>query len=307
MATTLETENANKKAKKESPSEIIEGYQLEMIENLKKERRDNATTETDVGDDVDDDRFNILFLTVRALIDTNSEIWERCLPYMKEGPNGMLRFYRLGYPTIKAGKYRSSKNMELSTQLKAEGKDFAAFPCFPRILSNIVPFEKQTDRSLLNYDDCLIKISCLVKSVAYHSFSIFKDHLEDIQVSLGKIETWITESEDAANFINNKLGMNLVIPELGDVATAGVVYPSSICVKCFHRKDEHLRNRDDETDRFYCRNQGNRVTAGSFIDSNVTRKTVRATASVSVDASFNVSSEVDQKRFKYFMKYVESW
>jgi len=302
----MEVSVPSKKAKKESPSEIIEAYQLEMIEKLKKEGHGNATADTDTDGEVDDDRFNVLFSTVRALIGTNNEIWERCLPHKKEGPvKDTLRFYRLAYPTVKAVKGAPSTNMHFSTCLELEVEDFAAFPCLPSILSNIVPFEKDTNGSFTKYGDFMIKISYMAKSLAYHSFSILKDHLEDIQVALGKIETWITGSEDGKNFINRKFGSNLEIPELGDAATSDGRYfaSSSICVKCFQRKDEH----NTYYYPYSCPNQGNRAFGSFLLAYDVPLKTVPSTTLGSMDVSFlKVSSDADQELFTQFTELVQS-
>ena len=174
---------------------------------------DDVEEDKDEAEEMEDfdEKFHILLSTVRALTSTNNEIWERCQPYIDEqNSDGSLIFYRIGYNNVRASKSFKSNKMEFWTMSQLETKHFQPFSSLPETLSKILPVE--TNGTFLKYDDYLVKITWLAKPIAYQFLSIFKEHLENIQLDLGKIETWITEPRHSLQFINTQFGMDLDIP-----------------------------------------------------------------------------------------------
>mmetsp|Transcript_32444 Transcript_32444/g.79079 ORF Transcript_32444/g.79079 Transcript_32444/m.79079 type:complete len:327 (-) Transcript_32444:640-1620(-) len=292
--------------KERSSEEYVDRCRHDIIEKLKKvETKSRSATDIGDWDEVDEDdgdedydeKFHILLSTVRALMKTNNEIWERCQPYKREhNEEGSFRFYRTAYNAAKASKSSDGGDMEFFTLSQLETQDFPGFPRLPGTLSTIFPIE--TNGTFQQYDDYLAKITWLAKPIAYQFLSGFKAHLEDIHVALGKTETWITEPNHSLQFINEQFGMDLQAPELGVGSKGGE--RSAICVRCFRRRDEHQIQQGIR----FCRCPKGR--ASFFVGSKVTLKKVNVKPELgSMDVSFECSSESDQESLKCFMTFVQ--
>lgn len=212
----------------------VERCRYDIIKTLKAEKTKSQTQAKDTDDswnqvedsDVDDDddkedfdeKFHILLSTVRALVNTNNEIWERCQPYKtKHTKDGRPQFYRSGFMNVRAYKRHESCEMEFSTISQLGKKLFPCFSRLPETLSKIFPVE--TSGTFRHYDDYLVKITWLAKPIAYQFLLIFKEHLETIQLELGNIETWITEPTHSLQFINTQFGTDLDWEDQGSKCT----------------------------------------------------------------------------------------
>ena len=130
-----------KDTKEETSSEIIKRHQDEAIENLRKGRKIESEVDGGCDDEdiINDRRFDILFTAVRVLIDTNNEIYERCKQYCKKmTTDGEIRFYRIGYFTVKVWKDDDEKKeMNVGSTLEVELEDFKNFTCLPSELNDL--------------------------------------------------------------------------------------------------------------------------------------------------------------------------
>ena len=302
-----------KNTKMETPSEIIKRHQDEAIEQLRKEKKTETSGDDGCYDDEDDNdqQFDVMFSTVRALIGTNNEIWERCTPYYRKldtsyGVGGnktdLIRFYRVGYFTVDVHKSWYHQDMTFTTSSKLEVRNFKPFPSLPTVLTNIFSFGEAQDLDGIfsNYEKYLTKITYSEKRLAFQFLSTFKKHLEDVHVALGEIEAWITEPLHTLDFINTQFreGQDLVIPKLEDIPTKDCrgADEHSICKRCFYPCGEHTKKRAAKY--YYCCPNNGR--SAQISDCSVKQlKTVPF-------MKFNVSLATDQDRLKRFMAFTES-
>lgn len=306
-----------KDTKEETSSEIIKRHQDEAIENLRKGRK----TESEVDGGCDDRRFDILFTAVRVLIDTNNEIYERCKQYCKKiTTDGEIRFYRIGYFTVKVWKDDDEKKeMNVGSTLEVELEDFKNFTCLPSELNDLgFKAADDVDSILDGYEKYFRTITFFTKPLAFQYLMIFKKHLQDVQAALGNIETWITEPYRNLDFINEQFGTNLDLPGLQDISDGAVLDPpsgkeDSICLYCFDRRCYHVRKKvgggwegssNPSQHINYCPgdlNFGRFTYYGEFFCTGVPKnlKTLPATGTINME--FNISQATDQDRLKSFM------
>lgn len=96
--------------KNEKSAEFVARCQQDTVEDLKKNDGDSS------GDgDEEEIEFDIALSRVRAMIEINNEIWQRCQPnYVKKEGSTSLRFYRVGYSAVDVFK-ESDRHVYLST------------------------------------------------------------------------------------------------------------------------------------------------------------------------------------------------
>jgi hypothetical protein len=96
--------------KNEKSAEFVARCQQDTVEDLKRNDGDSSGN----GDE-EEIQFDIALSRVRAMIETNNEIWQRCQPncVKKEGSTS-LRIYRVGYFAVDVFK-ESDRHVYLST------------------------------------------------------------------------------------------------------------------------------------------------------------------------------------------------
>ena len=147
-----------------------------------------------------------LILSIKGILATNKEIWERCKRSKeKHVEAGTMRFQRVAYDSVKVESNINLSSMEkemrfsaiIGVSIKAAGKP----PPFSGIISKFINFDTKEDegfpdfgllfeRSLLLHDDLLPLF--LFK---------FREHLEKVQVYLGGIDSWLMEATTLHNFL----------------------------------------------------------------------------------------------------------
>jgi len=162
-----------------------------------------------------------LLKTTQALVTSNNEIWNRCKANLKNhqteqfnqlSEKPKLIFQHVGFTVVKAlsrmdGNGRSLAPLEFQYQCIEQTKAFSV-PCFPLPLRTVVIPSLDKD-GMLNYVEYLKRSFILDKSIMHPFLSIFMDHLEQFQVFLGNVESWLKENTQNVTFIEAIFNVNL--------------------------------------------------------------------------------------------------
>ena len=276
---------------KASPSAFMAKSQEALIKKLKK-----AAKLLDDEDDIDR-----LVASVRALIDTNSEIWERCLPSktQKEETVKELKFYRSGYSAVEVATRNSQVEFEASASL--ETNTFLDFPIVPEILTEVFPFDDT--KVFPDYIQYLERSSWLQESISIPFLTILKEHQKDVQVALGEIESWLVAPAHALQFIKQQFKKNIDLDEfLGGVPEAQDTCMSAVCVRCFEPKNLHRARISGYGGALCCKSL---ETAMYFEAPKVELKS-SPNFNGEVNITFPISTEGEQAKLQKFIEFVDA-
>lgn len=208
-----------------------------------------------------------LLQSVRALIDLNLTIWERCCEQQSGTLEhaGRFSFSRVTFSKIKTRSNKAYTHFQFET--KVESKDFGTPPGLPQALANLMGLPMNTSRSLHgdlpapprisfpDYSAYLDRLTLLRDDVMLTCLLNFKHHLEEIHVFLGEIDGWIMESTRQADFLEDIFDgiSDIPIPSLeemiipcskngGDSKCCKIPHPNdSRCLRCHKPFGDHPR------------------------------------------------------------------
>jgi len=159
-----------------------------------------------------------LIKTTQALVTSNNEIWDRCkanfskhenkqFNHLSEKPN--LIFQRVGFSVVNALSRTDGYGRSLAflSQCVQKTKAFSV-PCFPHPLRTVV-IPSLDKYGMLNYSEYLKRSFILEESIMLPFLAILKDHLEEFQVFLGDIESWLMISARSAAFLQETFNVAL--------------------------------------------------------------------------------------------------
>jgi len=231
------------------------------------------------------------------LITTNNEIWDRCktnLDHQDKKFNHLskkpvLVFYRVGFNEVKvlsAGQHQfgTSEGLVFETQYTLQTKSFSV-PCLPPpLLTIVIPLIGKD--GLLSYSQYLERSFILEESILLPFLAIFKDHLEEFQVFLGDVESWLMGSIRSATFIQQLFN---VAPKNDPV----------VCLLCGNRA------REKRVMCQRCELEGCFQNARSFQPPMILYKTTASSDDDVYKVSFDVSNSSGQKRLTQFFSFVK--
>lgn len=210
-----------------------------------------------------------LLQTTRALISTNTAIWDRCQENRSETHDGILPFSRVSIPQLRTHVVDPTTTT-FHIPATVTSVDFGAPPPVPRELSDLLvvpiisqPFSNNREIagvSFTGFPDyaAYLDRATLLRDEALVPFLVkLKEHLESVHVFLGSIEAWLLEPHCHAQFVQDvffggeesqveipKL-QDLMIPcgdQGGDRKCCSVPHPeASLCLKCHKPFREHHR------------------------------------------------------------------
>ena len=321
----MEKDNNNNSSSSSSSSREMDdtSFMRDFIADLKNIVKPLAHGSND-DDSVDLTR---LVSSCRALIRTNEEIWDRCKPSLildagqqtgeqepqqqQEEEAGRLLFYRVGYLELQVttdapGQMNRQVTFNAQSKIATE-----SFPALPKIPSNISSFfhidsPQSKDQLLLDYGGCVDKILFLKEDVSRLFLFILKDHLENVQVALGRIETWLWGHYQALSFLNETFGADLTQPESGNGCMANACYRThgafDLCLKCFRQKQDHSRGHYEAHPR--CHQGG---YASFFNSRSQSVKTIDLSSREdSYTMALDICSEQNQERVRRFLHFLGS-
>ena len=169
--------------------------------------------------------------SVRALLVTNQEIWDRCQGHVQKSKKEYhVSVTRYGFSTVKALKVQGGGNkIEFVTAPERSRKDIDAKSLLklPQELTNIFePIFQPGSESLLDFESYFEKSLMLHDDVLGPFLFHLKRHLESVQVCLGEIDSWLMGPAIVCNFIETTFGVELELP---DEATVEKVAKLSKC------------------------------------------------------------------------------
>jgi hypothetical protein len=196
---------------------------------------------------------------IRAILAINQEIWNRCERSQSAfvcGKPGSIMFKRYGYAEVKA---KSVDDNELRFIAVARGTDELFFfePLFklPAELnpSNMFqpPYSKDNSgvaAGFIDYDLLFENSLGLHDTILKPFLATLKDHLEAVQVCLGKIDEWLMVPDNNKDFLEDTFCIQLVIPN--------DVYPY---VKAPQLKTSHINGTYNTTFKISEKSQQNQL------------------------------------------------
>jgi len=207
--------------------------------NVRKKIRSSLTAlVTELHQDVE---LDYLIKSTKGLVTSNREIWNRVKANLKSPLNKQfnqlsekpeLVFQRVGFNVVKVlsetdGCGRSEDPLEFKSQWLEQTKAFTV-TCFPHSLRTVV-IPSLDKNGMLNYLEYLKRSFILQESIMVPFLAILKDHLEDFQVFLGNVETWLKESTQTSVFLQTTF--NLTFQKIKQVGHNYILqrtkYPSS--------------------------------------------------------------------------------
>jgi len=254
-----------------------------------------------------------LIRTMHALINSNNEIWGRCknnLHHNNDRCNqlsdkAVFIFYRVGFHVVEVlpeltDQNNEAENIVLKSLCSMQSKTFP-IPCFPDLLSTFVP--PTIDKNgMLNYSEYFKRSFSLEESILLLFFANLKDHLEEIQVFLGEVESWLLGSSRGANFIHHTFSVAVQVKELIHKTAM-----SDICIRCGEKARSHEK-RVTKSNRQVLMCQGydfdGHVHEGRFVMPSTTiLETIASTHPYKL--TFDVSNSTGQEKLKLFLAFIK--
>jgi len=194
----------------------------QRFSNVRKKIKTNLTAH--VKDRHKGAELDYLIKTTQALVTSNNEIWDRCkanfskhenkqFNHLSEKPN--LIFQRVGFSVVNALSRTDGYGRSLAflSQCVQKTKAFSV-PCFPHPLRTVV-IPSLDKYGMLNYSEYLKRSFILEESIMLPFLAILKDHLEEFQVFLGNVESWLMKSTRNTIFLENTFNATLAYKQIG--------------------------------------------------------------------------------------------
>jgi len=209
--------------------------------NVRKKIRTSLTAlvkERDRGVELD-----YLINTTKGLVASNNEIWNRVKANLKYPQNKHftqldekpeIDIQRVGFSKVKAFSImdmngKSLGRLKFISQGVQQTEAFSV-PCFPHSLRTVVIPSLDKD-GMLNYLEYLKRSFILEESIMLPFLAVLKDHLEEFQVFLGNVESWLMESTRNAVFLQKTFRLTLESCEL-------TRRPYAQQIICYSKNDE---------------------------------------------------------------------
>lgn len=293
----------------ETPDAFISRAGEEQRETLMKALHSLGGNKT--GDELD---CEYLVRSVRALLTTNDDIWEECESFACPESCGFVSdntiwFHRLStkdifFKTETAGETEdetdenSSSDEEESDEEEKERREnvFSTLAvqerkCFklpwplPSALVEILsPPLLSGDRFYPDYGNYLRKVTFLREDIMAPFLAILQDHLEKVQVALGKIQTWLLESEKRVDVIKTHFEEEGSIDLKRDIDSFHKIYGTK------------KRPREGSHKCRYC--------SRSFTSRYYELKRIKACSKSDFDEEFDVSTESGQRKLEKFLDFL---
>jgi hypothetical protein len=149
---------------------------------------------------------------IRAIITTNAEILDRCIGSRKG--NSYSTFLRYSFDVVEIRTIGSTTRFVAYPERSEKSFDMTPLTELPACIANIFVPPKKFFDNFIDYEAFFEKSLILHDEVLGAFLLQLKDHLlSSVQVCLGKIETWLMESESNINYLESKFGVKMEFPE----------------------------------------------------------------------------------------------
>lgn len=187
---------------------------------------ENAKSEGSVGTNLVD-----LLMSTKSLITTNQEIWDRCKTNRSRLSRGILCYSRVSlFPQVMCRSDDDKKHLSVIAGYEVTSKDFGAPPSVPAILQESLPLNMPNKNpeypskigNLPDYLSYTEKASLLHEDILIPFLQNFKQHLEDVQVFLTGIETWLSEPANQLDFLHDLFRTKISLPDEPEILCSAV-------------------------------------------------------------------------------------
>ena len=272
--------------------------------------------------------------SVRGLIKINAEIWSACKEHMLPGSCVKMKraCYKEGIVVI------TSTTLAIRSKKELCLHDFGEPPAFPACLSNLISLA-ETPEVLPDYDSYLKKAVLLHDKVLVSFLIKFQKHLENVQIFLGHIESWMAEPESTVRFLNELFGENVASIETIDESmcrrsprgdsdidsdidseddidsdidseedfegdSEGEMAASTICIHCYNPYSSHPKHK-----RNYTSIKCSSGIPGLFYDpaATVLYSSTKVPEGSKMEMKFNLCTDDGKEKLKTFVAFLKMY
>jgi len=202
---------------------------------------------------------------------------------------------------------KKSNQLTISSQKTLYVHDFGTPPVIPPCLSSLFLLDPQSEGEVFPcYDAYLRKAGLLNDGVLVSFLTQLQEHLEDVQIFVGRIETWLSEPASTTQFLNELFGSGVALIEDVDASMCKpggkVSNDGATCIHCGKPPTSHIiQNWSDE---YRC--QGiNKI--GLFYVPAPTTLLTSNTALVrgQMDVTFDLCTDDGKEKLKTFVAFLK--
>ena len=199
-----------------SPVSIESKEPLEFLRGIRDQLKDNfpvfdeKTDQDKEGVNHDNIKHNIC--CIRALLTLNEDILSRCMNHaVSTGEETKLA--RFGFEGVRTN--QEGNLLEIVTQAERATQTFDTTPLSkpPAGFSDIVVVKYRSPSNFIDFIDLFHKTLLLNDGALHYLLPMLKEHLEDAQVCLGKLDDWIMQPCRNVSFINNVFQKDYKTPD----------------------------------------------------------------------------------------------
>ena len=316
----------------EGTAAVLKEEPLDMLARVRRERADrlasaaakhsrakgSAAAARDLFDG--DHDLEMSLRMVRGLLTTNQEIWDRCIGRSATSLNnfhdvdGKPFFTRFVHRKVSIEDQYRSTSFSVSIEYERMMVDEHLPASLPDELEASIPVPRA--HGFPDYPKCLDNAMMLQDDALVPFLTIFRRHLEEVQVGLGKVDEWLGEAEEIKSFLEDVLNVKIKPP---GVAANGCTECSeehkaeTLCLQCGNTYSQHRKGGF----RFsaYCtnstlhlcpigdgRNKSNVASYHLLAGKQVVKK-VESTGTYC--DSFDVCTEAGRSKLKKFVAFLE--
>lgn len=301
----------------EQPTELVSRVREDIVKELERSANNDVGVYYDINHSIRE---------IRAIISTNEEIFSRSLKSISIKSNDRATHQTvmlISYPIVGSHTYDAATLFVTYPERSERTFDVEPLMNLPTELSRILSFEYKEGTTFIDYASFFEKSLVLHDGVLGPFLAKLKNHLMNVQVCLGNIESWAMESYDNIDYLESTFGVKLEIPN----------YFDSMIRKCDcppGTHPDHLKCSDCSIpfcqhgigfsvypkqcpDRKSRSGYGGSGVGGSgfgtqFFHCKKFQVLKRCTNNVpgKIETTFTISSEDDRKRLQKLLEFMES-
>ena len=311
----------------EGTAAVLKEEPLDMLARVRRERADrlasaaakhsrakgSAAAARDLFDG--DHDLEMSLRMVRGLLTTNQEIWDRCISRSATSQNnfhdvdGKPFFTRFVHREVSIEHHKYSRTTSFAVTIEYERimADKHLPTNLPKELQALIVAPKV--HGFPNYPKCFDNAMTLQDDVLVPFLTLFRKHLEEVQVGLGKVDEWLGEAEDIKSFLEDVLKVKIEEPVAANNGCQDCREShkaETLCLNCgntysqHHRGGSYLSYSTNPT-LHLCPRSGN--TASYLATEKQFVKKVDSTGKYF--DSFDVCTEAGRSKLEKFVAFLE--
>lgn len=262
--------------------------------------------------------------SVRGLVTIIHEIWENCKEHCVGNMEEKDNFTNEGV-TMKRVLYekvavKASKDyLEINSANEFSIYDFGRPPSVPKCLTDLIVLEPNKNGDIIpDYDKYISKSMILCKEILLPFLTGLLEHLQEVQVYIGKIEAWLLEPKARVDFLNE-----LFEKKVAEIEPMNTDYfrnrvdqkKNPVCIRCLepflcHRnyhtkingnKKHHISRPNQGQHRLKCKDG----TLASFYDAPSTFLYESYFENGDMNLEFKLSNDEDKQKMKAFFSFLK--